>query len=181
MKRLLHLTILFLMALGVFWAYGQTPKFKYVGVAKCKTCHNMKKLGKQYSIWKNGPHAKAMESLKSKKALDYAKAHNIADPSTDPKCTKCHATMASLDKKMIDPKGKLTMAEGVSCESCHGPGSAYRKFSIMKNHEKALANGLILPTKKVCEGCHNKENPFYKPFDFKTYAAKIAHPVPKKK
>ena len=178
MKRVLNVVILFLLAMTV--VYAGTPKFKYVGVAKCKTCHNTKKIGKQYTIWKNGPHAKAMETLKSKKALDYAKAHGIADPSTDPKCTKCHSTMASVKKDQIDPRGKLTMAEGVECESCHGPGSVYRKRSIMVNHEKSLANGLIMPTKEVCETCHNKENPFYKPFDFKKYAAKIAHPIPKK-
>jgi hypothetical protein len=181
MKRTLQLTVLFLLTLGVFFAFGQTPKFKYVGVAKCKTCHNTKKSGKQYTIWKNGPHAKAMESLKSKEALEYAKAHNIADPSTDPKCIKCHSTMGAIDKSLIDPKGKLTMEEGVSCESCHGPGSVYRKRSIMISHEKSLANGLILPTKEVCVKCHNKENPFYKPFDFDKYVAKIAHPTPKKK
>ena len=181
MKRMLNVAMMFLLAMSVVYSFAGTPKYKYVGVAKCKTCHNMKKIGKQYTIWKNGPHAKAMETLKSKKSLDYAKAHGIKDPSTDPKCTKCHATMASVKKEEIDPKGKLTMKEGVECESCHGPGSVYRKRSIMINHEKALANGLILPTKEVCVRCHNKENPFYKPFDFKTYAAKIAHPIPKKK
>jgi hypothetical protein len=41
-----------------------------------------------------------------------------------------------------------------------------------------MQNGLIEPTQKVCEQCHNKENPFHKPFDFAAYSAKIAHPNP---
>ncbi len=170
-----------MMVLFLGATFAQAGNFKYVGVKKCKVCHNTKKIGKQYTIWKNGPHAKALQSLASKEAMDYAKKHGIADPSKDAKCLNCHSTQATVDKKLIDPKGKMTVAEGVSCESCHGPGSAYKKMSVMKNHKKALANGLILPTQKVCETCHNKKNPFYKPFDFKKYAAKIAHPIPKKK
>ncbi len=160
---------------------AQAGDFKYVGVKKCKTCHNTKKIGKQYDIWKKGPHANALKSLSSKKALEYAKKNGIADPAKDAKCLNCHSTYATVDKKLIDPKGKLTVEEGVSCESCHGPGSKYKKMSIMKDHEKSLANGLILPTEQVCKTCHNDKNPFHKPFNFKEYAAKIAHPIPKKK
>ncbi len=54
----------------------------------------------------------------------------------------------------------ITIAEGVSCESCHGPGSAYKTNTIMKDQALSIKNGLILPTKEVCEKCHNKENPF---------------------
>ncbi len=75
----------------------------------------------------------------------------------------------------------MTIEEGVSCESCHGPGSAYKKMKIMKDHEKSLANGLIVPTEKVCKTCHNEKNPFHKPFDFKKMVAKVQHPVPAKK
>lgn len=181
MRKTMQVLLTLFLAFTVFSNFAFAGDFKYVGVAKCKTCHNTKKSGKQYTIWKNGPHAKAMESLKSEKAMKYAKENGIADPTKDAKCITCHSTMASVDKAQIDPKGKLTMEEGVSCESCHGPGSAYKKMSIMKNLEKALANGLIMPDEKVCVKCHNDKNPFHKPFNFKEYAAKIAHPVPKKK
>ncbi|APF19068.1 YVTN beta-propeller repeat-containing protein [Caldithrix abyssi DSM 13497] len=181
MRRSFQFLLTLILAVGVLGSFSYAKDFKYVGAAKCKTCHNTKKSGKQYTIWKNGPHAKAMESLKSEASLKYAKEHGIADPSTDPKCTKCHATMAAVDKALIDPKGKLTMEEGVSCESCHGPGSVYKKLSIMKDREKALANGLVLPEEKVCVTCHNEQNPFHKPFNYKEFSAKIAHPTPKKK
>lgn len=159
----------------------EAKDFKYVGVKKCKTCHKTKKIGNQYGIWKKAAHANALKSLSSKKALDYAKKNGIADPSKDAKCLNCHSTMATVDKKLIDPKGKMTIEEGVSCESCHGPGSAYKKMKIMKDHEKSLANGLIVPTEKVCKTCHNEKNPFHKPFDFKKMVAKVQHPVPAKK
>jgi len=160
-------------------SYGKD--FKYVGVKKCKTCHKSKKIGNQYKIWSEAKHANALKSLSSPKALEYAKKNGIADPTKDAKCLNCHATYATIDHKLLDPKTKMTMDEGVSCESCHGPGSAYKKKSIMKDHEKSLANGLIIPDEKTCVECHNKKNPFHKPFDFKKMVAKISHPIPSKK
>ena len=74
----------------------------------------------------------------------------------------------------------ITMAEGVSCESCHGAGSAYKTATIMKDKAKAIAAGLIIPDEKLCRKCHNPESPTYKEFNFKTFSAKIAHPNPAK-
>ena len=149
--------------------------YKYIGVDKCKMCHNKPNTGDQYGKWLKGPHAKALESLKSKESLDYAKANGIADPAKEPKCLKCHSTYDRVDAKL---RAGIKATEGVSCESCHGPGSAYKSPSIMKSREKSMKMGLILPDQKLCLECHNKENPFYKPFNYETYSAKIAHPNP---
>lgn len=166
-------------------------KFLYVGVAKCKTCHQQEKYGNQHGIWEKSKHANALKSLSSEKSLQYAKKNNIADPAKDPKCLNCHATMATVDKKLIDPKGSLTMEEGVSCESCHGPGSEYKSPKIMKKsaydedfaaaHKAALAAGLIEPTEKVCITCHNEKNPFHTGFNFKEMVQKVQHPTPYRK
>jgi hypothetical protein len=72
----------------------------------------------------------------------------------------------------------IKITEGVSCESCHGPGSLYKSMTVMKSREKSIEKGLILPTKEVCIKCHNEDNPFYKPFDFDAAVAKITHPNP---
>lgn len=156
-------------------------KFLYVGVKKCKTCHKMKKYGNQYEVWQKAAHSNALKSLSNKESLEYAKKNGIEDPAKDPKCLKCHSTMATVDKKLIDPKGKLTIEEGVSCESCHGPGSVYKSNKIMKDHKACLENGLIEPTEAVCKECHNKDNPFHKGFDFKEALKKVQHPLPEKK
>ncbi len=152
--------------------------FMYVGVDKCKICHMSSKIGKQYQIWKEGPHAKALESLSSEKSMKFAKENDIADPTKADQCLNCHATAATVDKKLIDPKGKLSIEEAVSCESCHGPGSEYRAMSVMKSHEKSLANGLVMPTEEVCVTCHNEDNPFHKPFNYEEYVSKVQHPIP---
>jgi hypothetical protein len=149
--------------------------FQYVGAAKCKICHNKPASGQQYKIWSESLHASAMKSLSNEKALAYAKEHNIADPTKEPSCLKCHSTAGSVKESL---QAGITITEGVSCESCHGPGSAYKTNTIMKDRALALKNGLIIPDQKVCEKCHNKENPFFKPFNFEESKKKIAHPDP---
>ena len=170
-KKLLFMSCLIFLAANVLTAQD----FAYIGAAKCKMCHNTEKSGFQYKIWSESLHAKAMESLKSDKSMEYAKANGIKDPSTDKACIGCHSTAASVSEDAIET---LTMAEGVSCESCHGPGSAYKAMNVMKDQKLALTKGLILPTKEVCVKCHNEKNPFHKPFDYEAAKKKIAHPKP---
>jgi hypothetical protein len=149
--------------------------YKYIGADKCKMCHNKPATGDQYGKWLKDPHSKAIKTLSNQASLDYAKKNGIADPAKEAKCLKCHST---YEKAGASLRGGILPEEGVSCESCHGAGSAYKSPVIMKNKEQAMANGLILPDKTVCIGCHNKENPFFKEFNFETYVAKIAHPNP---
>lgn len=159
---------------------AQEKIHKYVGVKKCKICHKKKETGEQFKIWSKSPHANAMKSLSSKEALKFAKENGIADPAKEPKCLKCHSTAGSSDQELHAKS--LTLEEGVSCESCHGPGSSYKKKKVMKNQKLAIENGLIIPDEKTCVKCHTeKDNPFYKPFNFKERVKEIAHPIPDKK
>ncbi|MCD4682887.1 MAG: cytochrome c family protein [Bacteroidales bacterium] len=151
--------------------------FEYIGAAKCKMCHNKTATGQQYKVWMAGPHANAMKSLSSEEALAIAKEKGIADPTTDPGCIKCHSTAGSIDES-LNIGVKIT--EGVSCETCHGPGSAYKTNTVMKDQAKALAKGLIVPDQKLCEACHNEESPTYKPFNYEEAVKIIAHPIPPK-
>ncbi len=166
------------LILGLVFISGSVllaQDFQYVGAAKCKICHNKPATGQQYKIWSESLHANAMKTLSNEKSLAYAKAHNIADPTKEASCIKCHSTAGSLkDSQMAG----ITIAEGVSCESCHGPGSAYKTNTIMKDLALAKTKGMIVPDQKVCEKCHNKENPFDKPFNFEEKKALIAHPDP---
>ena len=166
------------LALCLIFLAGSTltaQDFEYIGAAKCKMCHNKATVGQQFKIWSEGPHAKAMESLSSEKSLTYAKENGIADPTKEASCIKCHSTVGSIDES-LNIGVKIT--EGVSCETCHGPGSKYKTNTIMKDQAKSIEKGLIVPDQKLCEGCHNEENPFHKPFNYEESLKKIAHPVP---
>lgn len=138
--------------------------FKYVGATKCKMCHNKATTGAQYTVWSEGPHANAMKSLSEEEAKD-------------PKCIKCHSTAGSVDAAFIET---ITIEEGVSCESCHGPGGEYWKLMIKKDKALNADNGLIILDEKICEKCHNEESPHFKGFNFTEYFARIAHADPSK-
>ena len=91
-----------------------------------------------------------------------------------PECLECHAITADA---------KLTV-DGVQCETCHGAGSAYKAFSIMKDKAKAITAGLTEfkdkgAIEKKCKTCHNEKSPSYKPFKFDEMWVKIKHPIPK--
>jgi hypothetical protein len=149
----------------VIFAYGTaSAQFEYVGAAKCKMCHNKPDKGDQYKKWTESKHATAMKSL-------------VGDEAKDPKCLKCHSTAGNLDSKLVSG---ITVEEGVSCETCHGPGSKYKSMAIMKDHNKSVENGLITPDEALCRTCHNEESPNFKGFDYAEYSAKISHKNPKK-
>lgn len=158
MRSLLIMCFLFFVGSSAVNA----QEFEYIGAAKCKMCHNKPATGAQYKQWLGTKHATAMESLS-------------ADEAKDPKCVKCHSTVGHVDEDLIIG---LKISEGVSCESCHGPGSGYKTNSVMKSREKSMEKGLILPTEQVCKTCHNEESPHYKGFDFAEYVKKISHPLP---
>jgi hypothetical protein len=105
---------------------AQAGDHEYAGAAKCKMCHKV-----QYASWEGTKHAKATETAKAGTEREWG-----AD------CLKCHATNASED------------FPGVQCEACHGPGNDYKKMSIMKDRDAAIANGLVIPTQATCDGCH---------------------------
>jgi hypothetical protein len=113
-----------LVALGV--AYVQAQDHAYVGADKCKMCHKV-----QYNSWTETIHAKATDAAKGS-----------TDPAFEAKCLGCHAT--NSDEALA----------GVQCEACHGPGADYKKMSIMKDRDSAVANGLVIPTQATCDGCH---------------------------
>lgn len=88
-------------------------------------------------------------------------------------------TAYGVDARLI--KYDLEPADGVQCESCHGPGSNYRKPSIMSDEHEAVANGLVLQSETVCTACHNDESPSWDAtvgFDYAKSKERIAHPTP---
>ena len=169
--------LLLMLCLVFFMGSTVIAQNKYVGANACKMCHNSATKGDQFKKWQASKHSQAMASLSSPKSVEWGKANGGVDASKEAKCLKCHSTLGSVDQTL---KGALTSEEGVSCESCHGAGSAYKGMAIMKVQADAVKAGLVIPDEKTCLVCHAKGagNPFEKDFNFADYSAKIAHKKP---
>jgi len=152
----------------------------YIGATKCKMCHNSAKKGEIYDKWLETSHAKAFEVLASEDALKIAAEKDIEDPQKADDCLKCHVTGHGAAAELLDKKYDAT--EGVTCESCHGPGGDYWKNKVMKaitaGEQDGAEVGLVMPDEKTCVGCHNEESPTFTEFKFDEMYAKIEHRVP---
>jgi len=180
----------------------------YIGISKCKMCHNTLKWGKIYDKWAATKHATAYTTLASKESKTLAKKMNITDPQKSERCLICHVTgytapavakifekgeiakiyekgeIAKIYGKEGPPKGeKYSIEEGITCEACHGPAGDYITSHIKKDNKKqAMADGLIIPTeelsKELCVRCHNKESPTYQEFKYKEAVKLVEHHKP---
>jgi len=153
---------------------------KYIGSTSCaKMCHKARKRGKQLPIWQESSHAKAFATLATPEAKEIAGKMGIADAQKADECLVCHTTAHGVEDGM---KGaKFSHEEGVGCEACHGPGSLYKKRTVMKDREKAIAKGMLVPDEATCLKCHNEKSPTYRPFDYEAKSKAIAHLKPEAK
>ena len=183
-KNLMTVVVLIFASAFVFAQKKDVPQHKYVGAKTCGMCHRTAKQGEQLKIWENSKHAHAYKTLESKEADKIAKEKGFKTPAVKtPECLECHAPQYNVDAKYLEKK--FNIEDGVQCETCHGPGSDYKNFSVMKNQKKAVAAGLVIHTdmEKFCVTCHNEKNPTMKKgekVDVKALWAKIKHDIPKK-
>ena len=121
-----------------------------LGPNKCTSCHDHERQ-KQWAD--KDTHTKALEQLEDQegKAKKYLAALGLSDPyNLKGPCVACHATVFNGDANA-----------GVSCETCHGPGSAYLEPHQKKNsHKESVTLGLINTRESyrdwanLCIGCH---------------------------
>jgi hypothetical protein len=97
-------------------------------------------------------HINALNQLEASKSDEFAKAIGLADKyDANGKCVACHATVYRGDANA-----------GVSCESCHGPGSNYLKPHQTKgSYDLAVSQfgmtrliGNIQGWTQQCTNCH---------------------------
>lgn len=181
--------LVLLVSVSIHYAAGRDAS-KYAGTKSCKMCHKKDEKGNQYGKWESAMHSKAYTNLASDESKAVAKKLGIADPQKSPKCLKCHATAYNNTESVATDK--VAVEEGVTCESCHGPGKDYKSKSTMQDQKKSIENGMIYPATKSCAMCHNDTSPTWKPdrytkdgkpvgFDADQGYEKIKHPNPAKK
>jgi hypothetical protein len=110
---------------------------EYVSHKYCRTCHSSSE-DNRYHSWLQSNHSRAFEALQGAE-------------KANPECLRCHTTgHAGPVSDRITRKD----LRGVQCEACHGPGSLYKKMSVMKDPKQARENGLWDVKREVCLKCH---------------------------
>jgi hypothetical protein len=175
---LLILPLVLLTGAGLPGPADDAPDYNYVGVAGCQMCHRSPAKGNQFGAWQERQHSKAYATLASAQSKEIAAAKGIADPQKAEACLKCHVTAAALPAARKAATYKVE--DGVGCESCHGPGSAFKAITVMRDPAQARANGLWDIKEETCKGCHNPESPTYIEFNYAEALKIVAHPDPSK-
>ncbi len=125
----------------------------------CRKCHL-----KEHRSWSRTPHAKALDKLEG-------------DDANNPECLECHTTGYGEPSGFTSADDTPELA-GVTCEACHGAGSAYRDKETMKDHDASVAAGLQMPNETTCLGCHNDRSPnFAGAFDYEAMKEEGVHDI----
>jgi hypothetical protein len=180
--------VLFLSAGGIDDdASGSMARNRYIGAARCKSCHRAEDTGNQYGVWVEKRHSHAYETLASDSAKKYAQERGVTDPQKSDQCMKCHETAFGVAKREIHRSFKPNL--GVQCESCHGPGETHMKARMKAAAVADPGAGYttipkdeinVNPQMDTCLGCHNEESPGFKPFCFYDFVQGIRHLNPLK-
>src|SRR6266853_2561907 len=127
-----------------------TEASKYTGPGSCSStsCHGSVKpradsriFQNEYSIWVvKDKHAKAYEALTGQVGERIGRILGVGKSEQAAKCLACHALDVPADSRAKT----FELNEGVTCESCHGPASAWLGPHITRGwtHEQSLAAGM---------------------------------------
>ena len=140
---------------------------KYTGPGGCaaSSCHGsiqprtITRISQnEYSIWfAQDSHARAFNALRNPVSVRMGRILNIGPPDQAPKCLVCHALFVAAEQRAQT----FELDDGVSCESCHGPASAWLGPHTGRNwpHEKSLQLGMydtrnLQKRAEKCLTCH---------------------------
>jgi len=150
-------------------ASTDTPEqSKYIGPGSCAatSCHGSVKpvagsriYQNEYSTWiLQDKHSRAYGALTGEVGERMARILKLESKAEEaPKCLACHALYTTAEQR-----GRpFELAEGVSCENCHGPASAWLGPHTTRDwpHEKSVALGMhdtrnVIHRTEKCLECH---------------------------
>src|SRR5213082_185157 len=141
---------------------------KYIGPGSCAatSCHGSVKpiagsriLQNEYSTWiLQDKHSRAYQALTSEVGERMATILKLGSKAEEaPKCLACHALYITPEQR-----GRaFEISEGMSCENCHGPASAWLGPHTTRSwqHEKSVALGMydtrnVIHRTEKCLECH---------------------------
>ena len=140
---------------------------KYTGPGSCSSpsCHGgvqareeTSVLQNEYSTWVvRDKHAHSFINLTNPVGLRMAKIMGLPKPDTAPRCLACHALDVPVDMRART----FDLTDGVGCENCHGPASAWLGPHTTRDwkYEKSLDLGMyntrnLVKRSEKCLTCH---------------------------
>ncbi len=149
-------------------AKDSSEPVKYIGPGSCAatSCHGSVKpvagsriLQNEYSTWiLQDKHSRAFQALTGDVGERMARILKLGAKAEEAqKCLACHALYISAEQR-----GRaFETSEGVSCENCHGPASAWLGPHTTRDwpHEKSVAMGMhdtrnVIHRTEKCLECH---------------------------
>jgi hypothetical protein len=149
-------------------ATDTTEPVKYIGPGSCAatSCHGSVRpvegsriLQNEYSTWiLQDKHSRAYHALTGEVGERIARILKLGVKAEEsPKCLVCH-TLYTTPKE----RGRaFEISDGVSCENCHGPASAWLGPHTTRDwpHEKSVAQGMtdtrnVIHRTEKCLECH---------------------------
>ncbi len=146
---------------------ADTEPSKYTGPGSCSSpsCHggvqprnDTTVQQNEYSTWVvRDKHAHAFVNLTNPVGTRIAKIMGLGRPDTAPRCLACHALDVPVDQRART----FDLTDGVGCENCHGPASAWlgphttRGWTYDKSLELGMYNTRdLIHRSEKCLGCH---------------------------
>jgi len=148
---LLCVAVFLISSTSASTAKDSNAPIKYIGPGSCAatSCHGSVKpvdgsriLQNEYSTWiLQDKHSRSYQALTGEIGERMARILQLGAKAEDaPKCLACHALYTTPEQR-----GRpFEISEGVSCESCHGPASAWLGPHTTRDwpHEKSVALGM---------------------------------------
>jgi hypothetical protein len=147
---------------------AENEPVKYIGPGSCAatSCHGSVKpiagsriFQNEYSTWiLQDKHSRAYQALTGDIGERMARILKLGTKAEEaPKCLVCHALYTTPEQR-----GRaFEISEGVTCENCHGPASAWLGPHTTKSwpHEKSVALGMqdtrdVIHRTEKCLECH---------------------------
>jgi Cytochrome c554 and c-prime len=144
---------------------AEPPAFTGPGSCASPNCHGGVQPRSDNAVWQNeystwvvkDKHAQAYAVLSNPVASRMARTLGLPSADTAAKCLACHA----LDPPANQRARTFDAADGVSCESCHGPASNWLGPHTTKNwsHQQSIDAGMydqrdLIRRNERCLSCH---------------------------
>jgi hypothetical protein len=157
-----------LVAILTFSVAAENEPAKYIGPGSCAatSCHGSVKpiagsriLQNEYSTWIiKDKHGRAYQALTGNVGERMARILQLGTKAEEaPKCLACHALYSKPEQRGRE----FEISDGVSCENCHGPASAWLGLHTTRSwpHEKSIALGMydtrdVIHRTERCMECH---------------------------